>query len=51
MKYFLKRDVQLVRVCKKMFAEALGLNERVIVNWVNQDLEETHERGIEAKLI
>lgn len=45
MKYFLKNGVQLVRVCKKMFAGTLGLKERGIVNWVREDyLQEPQER-------
>lgn len=54
-KYFLKVNHEMVRVCKKMFLATLGMKETTVLKWIKQDgnLEETieiHEEATENKI-
>lgn len=44
-KYFLKKDEQNVRVCKKMFSNTLGMTQWTINHWLKTESKDTVEDG------
>lgn len=45
-KYFLKVDMERIRVCKRMFGGTLGLRETMLLNWIKESDSTDHGNDI-----
>ncbi|KAK5640325.1 hypothetical protein RI129_011136 [Pyrocoelia pectoralis] len=49
-KYFLKVDLETIRVCKRMFGGTLGLKETMVLTWIKENIKSSQESNIGSEL-